>query len=515
MFNNKKNENKIVPINRHQQLQNVEDFLELYKNFSTQTRKAIFEKMLKECTKTELSILSQILSPLLTVDFFTDLPVEIVRKILSYLDATSLCHCAQVSKRWKELSDDDLVWKDMCERHIGGKCQRCGWGLPLMYNTKRKATTDALVYQNNKRVKKSPTTEQVNNTSNANNKNGNNKYQQSRSTKQENTIHYQRRWKEIYAERLLVERNWRSGHYSTKIFEGHTDSVMCLQIDEARSLMLTGSYDHTIKMWNTDTCECIRTLEGHSRCVRALQFDENKIISGSMDKTIRIWSLKTGHCIRVMESCHFDGIVTLHFDNRILASGSADHTIKVWNFGSGRGFTLTGHKDWVNKVQIFNKDHLFSCSDDHTIKYWDLTTRQCIRTFEGHSAPVQSLQASITYHQPRISKFDTDKFNSQSLSPDFLPNYKSSSNSSMALSSKMKGNRMMNRMRKNYGGEDGGEDYNGNGNSNTNDNRYQASSSSSVNQNNYYHHRRRQSSNYENYLSNSSQSNNILQKSLA
>jgi len=91
----------------------------------------------------------------------------------------SLCHCAQVSKRWKELSDDDFVWKDMCERHIGGKCQRCGWGLPLMYNTKRKANTDVVVYQNNKRIKKSPTQMATTSTNgNNNNKNGNNKYSQ-------------------------------------------------------------------------------------------------------------------------------------------------------------------------------------------------------------------------------------------------------------------------------------------------------------------------------------------------
>lgn len=172
------NEKKIIPYNNRKN-QYIEDFLEFYKNCNTLTRRTVFEKLLKECSKTELSILSQLLNPLLTVDFFTDLPVEIVRKILSYLDAVSLCHCAQVSKRWKELSDDDFVWKDMCERHIGGKCQRCGWGLPLMYNTKRKANTDVVVYQNNKRIKKSPTQMATTSTNgNNNNKNGNNKYSQ-------------------------------------------------------------------------------------------------------------------------------------------------------------------------------------------------------------------------------------------------------------------------------------------------------------------------------------------------
>ncbi|ORX58473.1 WD40 repeat-like protein [Piromyces finnis] len=487
---NNKNDNKVIPYDNRQN-QYIDSFLDFYKNSNTLTKRVVFKRLLKECSKTELSILSQLLSPLLTVDFFTDLPVEIVRKILSYLDAESLCHCAQVSKRWKELSDDDIVWKDMCERHIGGKCQRCGWGLPLMYNTKRKSN-DITIYQN-KRIKKNSNqlTNTPSNTSNTN-KATNNKHQQNnnQNRSKQNIAHYQRHWKEIYAERLLVERNWRNGKYSTKIFEGHTDSVMCLQIDEARSLMLTGSYDHTIKMWNTDTGKCIRTLEGHSRCVRALQFDENKIISGSMDKTIRIWSLKTGQCIRVMESGHFDGIVTLHFDNRILASGSADHTIKVWNFGSGRGFTLTGHTDWVNKVQIFNKDHLFSCSDDHTIKYWDLKTRQCIRTFEGHSAPVQSLQASITYHQPKISKFDSEKSSkhksehSSNSNVNSNDNYSFSDGNNNPHSSKMKGNK-----ESNFSQQNNNENNNYRRNSTTRSNNFSSySSSSSVSHNSYYFH---------------------------
>jgi len=123
MFEENKNENKIIPY-ENRQFHYINDFIKFYRTCGTRTRRSVFERLLKESSKSELSTISQLLSPLLTVDFFTDLPVEIVRKILSYLDAVSLCRCAQVSKRWKELSDDDFLWKDMCERHIGGKCQR-------------------------------------------------------------------------------------------------------------------------------------------------------------------------------------------------------------------------------------------------------------------------------------------------------------------------------------------------------------------------------------------------------
>ncbi|KAJ3090568.1 hypothetical protein HK102_003327 [Quaeritorhiza haematococci] len=203
-----------------------------------------------------------------------------------------------------------------------------------------------------------------------------------------------RPWKAIFAERLVVERNWRRGKFKTRILEGHTDGIMCMHYDESKSLLATGSYDHTIRLWNLETNQCIRVLEGHTRCVRGVQFDDTKIVSASMDGTIRIWNLKTGDCMRVLEGQNRQGIVCLHFDDRgLLASGSVDSNISVWNILTGKCFTLTGHTDWVNKVQILNRTQLLSCSDDTTVKMWDLQTRQLLKTFSGHTGQIQCFQA--------------------------------------------------------------------------------------------------------------------------
>ena len=70
------------------------------------------------------------------------LPRELSFKILSYLDAISLCHAAQVSKSWKYMADDDVVWHKLCEQHIDKKCYKCGWGLPLLEQKKSKKRTD-------------------------------------------------------------------------------------------------------------------------------------------------------------------------------------------------------------------------------------------------------------------------------------------------------------------------------------------------------------------------------------
>ncbi|MHC5825765.1 MAG: WD40 repeat domain-containing protein, partial [Nostoc sp.] len=56
----------------------------------------------------------------------------------------------------------------------------------------------------------------------------------------------------------------------------------------------SGSYDHTIKLWNLATGEQIRTLTGHSEQVYSLAFspDGKTLVSGSCDNTIKIWRLK-------------------------------------------------------------------------------------------------------------------------------------------------------------------------------------------------------------------------------
>jgi hypothetical protein len=83
-------------------------------------------------TSSQLSHLSDSLNTIIRIDPFSLLPREVNLRILGYLDAISLGRAAQVSKSWKALADDDLLWRRMCGQHIERKCEKCGWGLPLL-----------------------------------------------------------------------------------------------------------------------------------------------------------------------------------------------------------------------------------------------------------------------------------------------------------------------------------------------------------------------------------------------
>ncbi|KAL8676734.1 MAG: hypothetical protein Q9186_006780 [Xanthomendoza sp. 1 TL-2023] len=373
-------------------------------------RNLMLQGILTQCCFPQLSYLACSIRELIRIDFLNALPTEISLKVLCYLDTTSLCKAAQVSQRWRTLADDDFVWHKMCEQHIDRKCTKCGWGLPLLERKRLRASKRELQLRaSGKGLNQwSPNITPAPEASNERGEHtpaivgpawlpnqGTHPHHGQQLTVYKNDwedSYFQpkfRPWKEVYKDRFKVGINWKHGRYSTKVFRGHSNGVMCLQFDD--HILATGSYDATIKIWDLETCEEMRTLKGHESGIRCLQFDDTKLISGSIDRSLKVWNWHTGQCISTYTG-HSGGVIGLHFDSALLASGSMDQTIKIWNFEDKSTFVLRGHTDWVNAVRLDSASRtVVSASDDCTVRMWDLDSKQCIRKFEGHVGQVQQV----------------------------------------------------------------------------------------------------------------------------
>ena len=66
---------------------------------------------------------------------------------------------------------------------------------------------------------------------------------------------------------------------------------------------LSGSWDHTLKLWEMGTGRCLRTYEGHTNSVNsvALSPDRAHALSACWDSTLKLWEVRTGKCLRTFE----------------------------------------------------------------------------------------------------------------------------------------------------------------------------------------------------------------------
>eukprot|EP01137_Pigoraptor_chileana_P017831 Opistho-2@76411 len=382
---------------------------EWFASISEQDRLIALNGFLERCPPTQLHQIESLLITKLRRDIISDLPDEVGVRILSYLDFHSLLQASLVSRSWRRISVDDRLWRILW--------QSVGWKL----NSREEAEISAMVESGYV----------VRHVGGAH-----------RSLVGGMTVLPVGCWKGLYMRRLAIERNWLRGEYTVNTLVGHTDSISCLQFED--DLLVTGSDDRTVRVWDAVMGRCALTLLGHSHVVTCVQFDRSRsfISSGSWDGTVRLWRIPTGECFATLRDNNapvlslriagnyiitgsFDGFVRF-FDVRTgqcsrataahsrpviciecsgdrIATGSEDAVIKVWEKRSFRNLgVLIGHTAAVTCIYM---DHdareavggeIISGSCDKTIRVWSMKALTCIRILEGHMGAVHALFADAS-----------------------------------------------------------------------------------------------------------------------
>eukprot|EP01052_Picozoa_sp_SAG31_P052751 SAG31_NODE_13172_length_887_cov_5.435279_1_plen_193_part_01 len=103
-------------------------------------------------------------------------------------------------------------------------------------------------------------------------------------------------------------------------------------------LVISGSADRSVKIWDAATGECLQTLQGHTDWVKSVCFlaGGEKIVSGSRDSLVKIWDAATGECLQTLRG-HTSDVNSVCFSagGEKIVSGSGDGSVKIWDAATG------------------------------------------------------------------------------------------------------------------------------------------------------------------------------------
>lgn len=197
---------------------------------------------------------------------------------------------------------------------------------------------------------------------------------------------------------------------------GHRNRVQTVRFASDGRRVISGSLDGTLRLWDVNSGSCLHLFDrdylkrdrgfgapdvsaarGHVEGINsvAMSSDATLVLSGSDDKTLRLWDTGTGHTVRVLQG-HTQSVrtVALWGNGSLALSGSADATLRLWDVRDGRCLRIVeGHNGGVECVSFSKDGHwALTGSTDQTVRMWDARTWRCVRVLKGHEDKIVAVE---------------------------------------------------------------------------------------------------------------------------
>ncbi|KXG53181.1 uncharacterized protein PGRI_002310 [Penicillium griseofulvum] len=333
--------------------------LDFFDSVPDEVKTYLMYQFLRRCPKPTLHFVADVVNPTLKCDFLSLLPLELSLNIVKYLDVQTMCRAAQVSKKWRHITNsDEKSWKNLLDQdgyHLSdGELERAirqGWGwqlssgpedheedlslmalsradmegspggpiagpssrsplgsLPSMRRGKRKANTRASSRKLAKRKVSSSGGEFADPDWRRDVAASEAPYAAANAAAA--AVPYAEvglpslrglfLFKVLYRRHVAIHKGWmqpdvKPQHIAFRAHDRHV--VTCLQFDADK--VLTGSDDTNINVYDTKTGALQATLEGHEGGVWALEYYGNTLVSGSTDRSVRVWDIERARCTQI------------------------------------------------------------------------------------------------------------------------------------------------------------------------------------------------------------------------
>ncbi|CCC70818.1 hypothetical protein NCAS_0F03340 [Naumovozyma castellii] len=184
--------------------------------------------------------------------------------------------------------------------------------------------------------------------------------------------------------------------------DGHTNGTTSLTfLPNSGNLLLSGGNDNIVKVWDFyHKRNLLRDYKGHSKAINSLDFNDDgtNFISSSFDHTIKIWDTEQG---KVKTKLHFkstpNDVKFRPFNSSEFIVGFANS--KIYHYDTrisendGRVQVYDHHMSSILALKFFPDGSKFiSSSEDKTVRIWDNQV----------NVPIKQISDTTQYSMPSI-----------------------------------------------------------------------------------------------------------------
>ncbi|KAF8252131.1 WD40 repeat-like protein [Wilcoxina mikolae CBS 423.85] len=196
---------------------------------------------------------------------------------------------------------------------------------------------------------------------------------------------------------------WQPNFNNVKILQAHHEPVRDLSFSPTDAKFITASDDGTLRVWNFNEGVEERTMTGHGWDVKSVDWHPIKglIVSGSKDHLVKLWDPRTAQCLTTLHGHKSTISKSLFQPTRgdLLATCARDQTCRIFDLRAMKDLCiLRGHEKDISSLawHPFHSTLISTGGSDGVINHY-LINEQPQAGANNTSSPVIQPTATISF----------------------------------------------------------------------------------------------------------------------